>query len=111
MSGTGRTPAEVDVHMLSARELLRVIGDLFAELMPVEAGAASEAELEQAALLRRALAEVAVRVSRLCPVVSPTACSCGKRFTTAEDLEEHLDTVFVPPDDVGLDGRQHAEVL
>jgi len=34
---------------------------------------------------------------------------CGTTFATAEELDEHLWAVFVPRDDVGLDGASHAE--
>ena len=83
---------------------------LFVELMPVEADAATAADLARAALMRRALAEVTERAGRLCPVVSSAACLCGETFATAEDLDEHFWSVFVPADDTGLDGKAHAEV-
>jgi len=60
--------------------------------------------------MRQALAEVTERVARLCPTVSPGACSCGETFRTAEDLDEHFWTVFIPQDDTGLDGKVHAEI-
>ena len=96
--------------MLPARELLVVIGDLFVELMPVEPSEASQEDIERAELMRLALAEVTDRVGKLCPLVSSTACSCGQRFTTAEELDEHFGEVFIPDDDIGLDGEAHAEV-
>jgi hypothetical protein len=101
---------EGGVQLLPARELLRAIGELFVELMPVEADEATAADLARAALMRRALAEVTERAGRLCPVVSSAACSCGETFATAEDLDEHFWSVFVPADDTGLDGKAHAEV-
>jgi len=110
-SGKLQDMAETDVKLLPARELLVVIGDLFVELMPVNIEDATEENLAQAALMRLALAEVADRVARLCPTVSSTACSCGETFATAEDLDDHFGEVFIPADDAGLDGRQHAEVL
>ena len=102
---------EVGAQMLPARELLSVIGDLFVELMPVEVSDATAEDRERAAHLRRALAEVTDRVGRLCPVVSATACSCGERFATADELDEHFGAVFIPLDDIGPDGKAHAEVL
>jgi hypothetical protein len=60
--------------------------------------------------MRRAVAEVTERAGRLCPVVSPVACACGQTFATAEDLDEHFGEVFVPADDIGLDGKAHAEL-
>jgi hypothetical protein len=105
-----RELGEAGPRLLPARELLSVIGELVVELMPVEADAASEEDLARAALLRLALAEVIERVARLCPTVSPAACSCGESFGTADDLDEHFWSVFVPADDIGLDGRVHAEV-
>jgi hypothetical protein len=103
--------AKTDVKLLPARELLVVIGDLFVELMPVNVEEATEEHLAQAGLMRLALAEVTDRVGRLCPTVSSTACSCGEAFATAEDLDDHFGEVFIPRDDTGLDGLQHAEVL
>jgi hypothetical protein len=99
------------VWLLPARELLVVIGDLFVELMPVDVGDATDQDVERAELMRLALAEVTDRVGKLCPLVSSTACSCGQRFGCAEELDEHFGEVFIPEDDIGLDGRAHAEVL
>lgn len=106
-----RKPGAEGVRMLPARELLGLIGDLLVELMPVEASDATAEDRERAACLRQALVEVTDRVSRLCPVVSATACSCGKRFATMDELDAHFEVVFIPPDDIGLDGQAHAEVL
>jgi hypothetical protein len=103
--------ATMDVKMLPARELLVVIGDLFVELMPVNVDEATDEDLARAALMRLALAEVTDRVGRLCPTVSSTACSCGEAFAMAEELDDHFGEVFIPLDDTGLDGKQHAEVL
>jgi anti-sigma regulatory factor (Ser/Thr protein kinase) len=106
-----RELGERGVRLLPARELLVVIGDLFVELMPVEPSAATDEDIELAALMRQALAEVTDRVGKLCPVVSSTACSCGQRFVAAEELDEHFGEVFIPADDIGLDGQAHAEVF
>lgn len=97
--------------MLPARELLNVIGELFVELTPVEADGATAQDRARAVLLRQALAEVTDRIARLCPLVSPAACSCGESFETADDLDEHFWALFVPADDSGLDGKAHAEVM
>ena len=97
--------------MLPAREILVVIGDLFVELMPVEVCDATDEDVERAELMRLALAEITDRVGKLCPLVSSTACSCGQRFATADELDEHFGEVFIPDDDIGLDGKAHAEVL
>jgi hypothetical protein len=102
---------EGGVQLLPVRELLTVIGELFVELTPVEVADATASDLARAALLRQALAEVADRVGRLCPLISPAACSCGETFATADDLDEHFWSVFVPADDIGLDGKIHVEVL
>jgi hypothetical protein len=110
MSEASDRIGERGVRMLPARELLDVIGDLFVELMPVEPDEATAEDQARAALLRQALAEVAGRVARLCPALSPTACSCGESYPTADDLDEHFWVVFVPGDDTGLDGKVHAEV-
>ena len=99
------------VRLLPARELLVVIGDLFVELMPVEPCEATDEDVERAELMRLALAEVTDRVGKLCPLVSSTACSCGQRFGCAEELDEHFGEVFIPANDIGLDGKAHAEVL
>ncbi|MCW2936089.1 MAG: hypothetical protein JWM19_7051 [Actinomycetia bacterium] len=98
------------VRMLPARELLGVIGELFVELMPVEADEATADDRVRAALMRAALAEVTERAGRLCPLVCPVTCSCGETFATAGDLDEHFGEVFVPADDMGLDGKAHAEL-
>jgi hypothetical protein len=101
---------QAGVRMLPARELLGVIGELFVELLPVDADEATADDRARAALMRAALAEVTERAGRLCPLVCPVTCSCGEVFETAEDLDEHFWSVFVPADDTGLDGRGHAEV-
>jgi hypothetical protein len=106
-----RELGQAGVRLLPARELLVVIGDLFVELMPVEPCEASDEDVERAALMRLALAEVTDRVGKLCPLVSSTACSCGQRFGCAEELDEHFGEVFIPDDDIGLDGKAHAEVF
>jgi hypothetical protein len=105
-----RELGKTGVRMLPARELLGVIGELFVELMPVDADGATADDLARAALMRAALAEFTDRAGRLCPAVSPVTCSCGETFATAEDLDEHFGEVFVPADDIGLDGKAHAEV-
>jgi hypothetical protein len=38
------------------------------------------------------------------------ACVCGETFPTPEDLDDHFHEVFTPPDDMGTDGKIHAEV-
>jgi hypothetical protein len=98
------------VQLLPARELLTVIGDLFVELMPVEIEQATADDLARARLMRLALAEVGDRVSRLCPLVTPIACSCGEQFATPDDMDDHLGAAFIPASDIGLDGRKHVEV-
>jgi hypothetical protein len=100
---------EAGVRLLPARELLSVIGELFVELMPVEVDDATADDLARAALMRHALAEVTDRAGKLCPLLSSAACSCGERFATAEELDEHFGAVFVPADDIGLDGKAHWE--
>jgi hypothetical protein len=110
-SDRARELNEASVRLLPAREILVVIGDLFVELMPVEVCDATDEDVERAALMRLALAEVTDRVGKLCPLVSSTACSCGQRFGCAEELDEHFGEVFIPDDDIGLDGQAHAEVL
>ena len=101
---------EASVRLRPARELLVLIGDLFVQLMPVDVDGATDEDVKRAALMRLALAEVADRVGKLCPLVSSTACSCGQRFGCADELDEHFGEVFIPDDDIGLDGQPHAEV-
>ena len=38
------------------------------------------------------------------------ACVCGETFPTLEDLDDHFFVVFSPADDIGTDGKVHAEV-
>jgi hypothetical protein len=105
-----KTLTVTDVTLLPVRELLTVIGELFGELLPVEIERATDADFARASVLRLAIAEVAERVARVCPVLSPTACSCGAAFATPGELDEHFWAVFVPLDDSGLDGKAHAEL-
>jgi hypothetical protein len=42
--------------------------------------------------------------------VAGYACVCGETFPTPEDLDDHFHEVFTPPDDMGTDGKVHAEV-
>jgi hypothetical protein len=111
MSDRVRELDEASVRLLPARELLVVIGELFVELMPIEVRDATGDDRALARLMRFAVAEVADRVGKLCPLVSSTACSCGQRFGCAEELDEHFGEAFIPDDDIGLDGKAHAEVL
>jgi hypothetical protein len=99
-----------DVALLPIRDLLTVIGSLFGQLLPVEIDTATDADHALARILRLAIAEVADRAARVCPVLSPAACSCGATFATPGELDDHFWAVFVPADDTGLDGKAHAEV-
>src|SRR5262249_38740765 len=103
---------EADIAVTPAVHLLKVAGELFAELMgsPHEP---TEKDYEPARMLRVALAEVGDRAARLFPAYRlPTcACSCGESFTTIDEMDEHFWRMFVPSDDTGLDGKQHAEVV
>jgi hypothetical protein len=38
------------------------------------------------------------------------ACVCGEAFPTLDDLDDHFFVVFTPEDDIGTDGKVHAEV-
>ena len=38
------------------------------------------------------------------------ACACGETFPAPEDLDDHFFAVFTPADDIGTDGKVHAEV-
>lgn len=106
----GASPQAVGLARQYVRVSLGVIGELFVELMPVEADEATADDRARAALMRAAPAEVTERAGRLCPLVCSATCSCGEIFATAEDLDEHFGEVFVPADDIGLDGKPHAEV-
>src|SRR5262245_28317728 len=99
-----------DVTLLPIRELLIMIGGLFGQLLPVEIEPATEADYKRASFLRLAIAEITDRAARVCPVLSPAACSCGATFATTGELDEHFWAVFVPADDTGLDGKAHAEL-
>jgi hypothetical protein len=35
---------------------------------------------------------------------------CCETFLTLVDLDDHFHEVFAPPDDIGTDGKVHAEV-
>jgi len=99
-----------DVTLLPIRELLTMIGSLFGQVTPVEIKTATDMDYLRANVLRLAIAEVAERAARVCPVLSPAACSCGADFATTGELDEHFWAVFVPLDDTGLDGKPHAEL-
>jgi hypothetical protein len=101
----------VDLAMMPARELLAMAGELFAALLSAPAEF-SDADRDRARLLRLALAEAVVRAARIYPAPPHAAtCSCGERFGTLEELDEHFWAVFVPADDTGLDGKPHAELV
>lgn len=91
-------------------ELLDLVTTLGRELLgPGPGDPSGAADPERGALLRVALAELSDRAARLYPG-PPAACSCGERFATPEDLEEHFRDVFVPADDIAPDGTTHAEI-
>ncbi|SRR5712691_3504290 len=99
------------------RELLVLAGELFAGLLGVHDEFTDE-DLDRGRVLRLALAEVTDRAARIFPAAyfSPAppaecACSCGAAFATLDELDEHFWQVFVPADDMGLDGKPHAEVI
>jgi hypothetical protein len=41
--------------------------------------------------------------------VSELACGCGLVAADSDELADHLGQMFIPADDVGIDGRPHAE--
>jgi hypothetical protein len=109
-----------DLAVTPVRELLALAGGLFSALLGVH-GDFTDTDLDRGRVLRLALAEVTDRAQRIFPVpfFSPApepaqrtmrACSCGAAFASPEELDEHFWQVFVPADDIGLDGQLHAEV-
>ncbi|HEX4830412.1 MAG TPA: hypothetical protein VH478_04895 [Trebonia sp.] len=101
-----------DIAVMPVLELLKAAGELFAQLIGAT-NELAEADFERARMLRTALAEVADRAARLFPAfrLPPCTCACGESFTTFDEMDEHFWQVFVPVDDTGLDGQQHAEVV
>jgi hypothetical protein len=112
--------AAEDLAVRPVRELLVLAGELFAALLGVDTDF-TDADLARGQVLRLALAEVTDRAQRIFPVpffsplagfaqATECACSCGESFMSADGLDEHFWAVFVPADDIGLDGKPHAEV-
>ena len=91
-----------DVGALTSAELLDQAGMLFDML----AGTHGD---PRADYLRLLLAEAAERAARL-RGPEMQLCACGESFSGVEALDEHLMGVFLPADDIGVDGRVHAEV-
>lgn len=109
MSDESTSLTAADLAVTPVRELLKVAGELFAELLAAPAEF-RDTDRDRARVLRLALTEAADRAARIYPTPPHAAtCSCGERFATLEELDEHFWTVFVPADDTGLDGKQHAE--
>jgi hypothetical protein len=113
-------PTAEDLAVMPVRELLVLAGELFAALLGVQ-GDFRDDDLARGRVLRLALAEATDRARRIFPVpffaAAPEltgdakwACSCGEAFASLEELDEHFWQAFVPADDIGLDGRPHAEV-
>jgi hypothetical protein len=76
---------------------------------PVNKEAVIEIYQAKATMLRLALVEVLERVGRIY-AVKPLLCACGEILETADEMDEHLWEAFVPPSDIGLDGKMHAEL-
>ena len=103
--GEHQPPGEAtmpDVGALTSAELLDQAGMLFGML----AGTHGDARADY---LRLLLAEAAQRAARL-RGPDTLLCACGESFASVEALDEHLMGVFLPPDDVGTDGRAYAEM-
>lgn len=110
MADESKSLTVADLAVTPVRELLQLAGELFVELLEAPAEFA-EADRERARMLRLALAEAASRAARVYPTPPHAgACSCGAQFATLDELDDHFWEVFVPADDTGLDGRQHAEL-
>ena len=60
--------------------------------------------------LRELLAEVSRRAIPVCPSGQVT-CACGETFATTDELDLHFYDVFLPTNDIGTDGKVHAEFL
>lgn len=98
-----------DWDAYTLRELLTLVSGLFDELHAAPAEGTDDAPDRKAANLRRALGEMHRRAAEVSPALRLT-CSCGAAFASADGLEEHFYDVFVPADDLGLDGQQHVEI-
>jgi hypothetical protein len=120
MSDEYMPPTAEDLAVRPVRELLVLAGEMFAALLGVH-GDFTDEDLARGRVLRLALAEVTDRAQRIFPIpfFSPApdlaqctkwACSCGEAFASLDELDEHFWQVFVPADDMGLDGKPHAEV-
>jgi hypothetical protein len=125
---TAHTLTAEELALTPVRELLTLAGELFAALLGVPAEFTDE-DLARGRVLRLALAEVADRAqrifpaayfSRLAPELAQSAdsmppgewvCSCGEAFESLDELDEHFFVVFVPADDMGLDGKPHVELV
>jgi hypothetical protein len=110
MADKNRPLTVADLAVTPVRELLKLAGELFVELLEAPAEF-TEADRERARMLRLTLAEASSRAARVYPTPpNAGACSCGAKFATLDELDDHFWEVFVPADDTGLDGRQHAEL-
>lgn len=96
---------------LTMPDLLALIGGIFGELHDDNgtSDAPDDDRLARARCLRRALGEVSERAAAVCPPFR-LACSCGLEFATPDALDEHFYDVFLPSDDIGLDGKLHVEI-
>ena len=83
------TLTAADLAMTPVRELLKLAGELFAELLAAPAEF-TDADRDRARVLRLALAEAIERAARIYPTPPHAgACSCGSQFATLEELDEH----------------------
>jgi hypothetical protein len=106
---TSLTAAELAVTPV--RELLTIAGELFVALLSAPAQF-RDSDRDRARVLRLALAEATERAARIYPSPPHAAtCTCGAKFMSLEELDEHFWQVFVPADDIGLDGQPHAELI
>jgi hypothetical protein len=111
MSNEYTSLTAADLAVTPARELLTIAGELFVALLSAPAQF-RDSDRDRARVLRLALTEAAERAARIYPTPPHAAtCTCGAKFASLEELDEHFWQVFVPANDIGLDGQLHAELI
>src|SRR5260370_39660983 len=95
MADETTTLTAADLAMTPVRELLKLAGELFAELLAAPAEF-TDADRDRARVLRLALAEAANRAARVYPTPPHAgACSCGAQFAPLDELHDHFWQVLV----------------